>query len=445
MIIKQFYDYGLAHASYVIISGNEAATVDPARDPKPYLDFIKENNAELKYIIETHPHADFVSSHLELHKLTGAKILVNSLLGAEYEHQVFDDDNEVKLGKITLKNLHTPGHSPDSNSILVIDENGKQQSIFTGDTLFVGDVGRPDLREDVGFITSKREDLARDMYYSTRNKLMNLQRNVIVYPAHGAGSLCGKNLSNDLESTIGKEIETNYALQNYDVDTFVKVLTEDQPFIPKYFGYDVDLNKKGAPNYQESINSVKREDIFNQLEKNILIIDARPQDQFKNGYFQGAINIPNDLKFETWVGTLVSPNEKFYLIAENSDEREILISKLAKIGYEFNIEITYSGLSNKNKSIKLIDLENFKNNINDYNIIDVRNFGEYKDGAIINGSQNFPLPNLREIYSKIDTTKPIIVHCKGGYRSAIATSIIKNNFPENEVYDLSFAIEEFKS
>ena len=241
MFIEQLYDYGLAHGSYVIISNGEAAVVDTARDPQPYLDKINELGAKLKYIIETHPHADFVSSHLELSKLTGAPILVSTLLGAEYDFTPFDDGTEVKLGNVILKSLHTPGHSPDSISILAIDENGKEHSIFTGDTLFVGDVGRPDLREEVGAIQQSREDLARDMFHSTRNKIMTLQHNVIVYPAHGAGSLCGKNLSSDLTSTIGKELESNYALQNHDVDSFVKILTDDQPFVPKYFGYDVNI------------------------------------------------------------------------------------------------------------------------------------------------------------------------------------------------------------
>ncbi len=445
MFIEQLYDYGLAHGSYVIISNGEAAVVDTARDPQPYLDKINELGAKLKYIIETHPHADFVSSHLELSKLTGAPILVSTLLGAEYDFTPFDDGTEVKLGNVILKSLHTPGHSPDSISILAIDEDGKEHSIFTGDTLFVGDVGRPDLREEVGAIQQSREDLARDMFHSTRNKIMTLQHNVIVYPAHGAGSLCGKNLSSDLTSTIGKELESNYALQNHDVDSFVKILTDDQPFIPKYFGYDVNMNKKGAPNYMESINAVKRADTFTNNEKGFLVIDSRPQDQYKAGFFEGSINIPNDLKFETWVGSLVAPTERFYLIATNEEEREELIRKLAKIGYELLIETAYSTLGNKNKSIELIDLNAFKSNKEAYNVVDVRNVGEYKDGAFINGAKNFPLPNLREEWQNIDISKPVIVHCKGGYRSAIATSILYQNLKDAKIYDLSFAIEEFKS
>ena len=445
MFIEQLYDYGLAHGSYVIISNGEAAVVDTARDPQPYLDKINELGAKLKYIIETHPHADFVSSHLELSKLTGAPILVSTLLGAEYDFTPFDDGTEVKLGNVILKSLHTPGHSPDSISILAIDENGKEHSIFTGDTLFVGDVGRPDLREEVGAIQQSREDLARDMFHSTRNKIMTLQHNVIVYPAHGAGSLCGKNLSSDLTSTIGKELESNYALQNHDVDSFVKILTDDQPFVPKYFGYDVNMNKKGAPNYMESVNAVKRADTFLSNEKGLLVIDSRPQDQYKAGFFEGSINIPNDLKFETWVGSLVAPTERFYLVATNEEEREELIRKLAKIGYELLIETAYSTLGNNNKSIELIDLDAFKSNKEAYNVVDVRNVGEYKDGAFINGAKNFPLPNLREEWQNIDISKPVIVHCKGGYRSAIATSILHQNLKGAKIYDLSFAIEEFKS
>lgn len=450
MFIKQIFDEGLAHSSYVIVSNGEAAVVDSARDPQPYLDLIAEKGAKLKYIIETHPHADFISSHLELSQITGAVILVSSLLGAEYEFQAFDDGDQVSLGELTLKSLHTPGHSPDSISILLIDKDGKQHSLFSGDTLFVGDVGRPDLREEVGAIQAKREKLAKDMYYSTRNKLMTLQHNVIVYPAHGAGSLCGKNLSTELTSTIGKELQTNYALQGYDVDSFVKVLTTDQPYIPKYFGYSVDMNKKGAPSYAKSINAVKRFDVFDgEVDgKNLgglLVVDTRSQEEFKKMHLKGAINIPNDLKFETWVGSLVSPKERIVIIASNHQEREDVISKLAKIGYEQLIEAAYSTIANVSNNIELINLEDFKTNRGNYNVVDVRNISEYLDGSIIPGSNNFPLPYLRENAGKIDLSKPVVVHCKGGYRSAIATSILKKHHPTAQIFDLSFAIEEFKS
>jgi glyoxylase-like metal-dependent hydrolase (beta-lactamase superfamily II) len=207
MEIKQFYDETLAHASYAIYSEGEIALVDPARDPQPYMEYASEKGGKICAVIETHPHADFVSSHLEISKRTGAEIFVSELVGADYPHVPFDNGDELKLGKGKLKALNTPGHSPDSISILAIDENGKEMAVFTGDTLFIGDVGRPDLRENAGNLKAKREELARDMYRSTRNILMQLEKDVVVYPAHGAGSLCGKSLSKELYSTIGNQIK----------------------------------------------------------------------------------------------------------------------------------------------------------------------------------------------------------------------------------------------
>ena len=235
MIIHQFYDKGLAHASYALIRLGKMIVIDPARDPQPYYDFAALNNADIVGVIETHPHADFVSSHLEIHQTTGATIYASKLLGAEYPHESFDDGDVIPLADIKLKALNTPGHSPDSICILVQDENGNDKAIFTGDTLFVGDVGRPDLRENVGNITAAKEKLARQMYHSTREKLMGLPHHVAVYPAHGPGSLCGKNLSPDLKSTIGRELRENYALQLMDELKFVQYPCSRSAFYTKIF------------------------------------------------------------------------------------------------------------------------------------------------------------------------------------------------------------------
>ncbi|RZK92390.1 MAG: MBL fold metallo-hydrolase, partial [Pedobacter sp.] len=259
MQIKQWEDKNLSHFSYGILSDCEKkiVLVDPARNPEPYLNWAKENDAEIIAIIETHPHADFVSSHLELGKTTGATIYVHSMVGVSYPHTPFDEGTTIELGKIKLTSLHTPGHSPDSISIL-LEHDGKQKAVFTGDTLFIGDCGRPDLREGAGNIQSKREDLAKQMYHSLRKKLMALDDDVLVYPAHGAGSLCGKNLSKENSSTIGKEKQTNWCLQDASEEEFVKNLLTDQPFIPHYFPFDVELNRKGAPAFRESISEVMR-------------------------------------------------------------------------------------------------------------------------------------------------------------------------------------------
>jgi len=256
MLIEQFYDDNLAHASYVIISNGDAAVIDPARDPYPYLDFISKNEAQLKAIIETHPHADFVSSHLELHKKTNADIYVGKLVGVFYPHKGVEDGDEIILGSIRLKFILTPGHSPDSISIIVYNKDNKPYALLSGDTLFVGDVGRPDLRESAGNISKKREELAGAMFDTVQTKLKTLNDDILVYPAHGAGSLCGKALSDARFSTIGREKTQNYAFQISDKTEFINSLLQDQPFIPAYFGYDVELNRIGAPDFYESINAI---------------------------------------------------------------------------------------------------------------------------------------------------------------------------------------------
>jgi len=444
MEIKQFYDETLAHASYALYSEGEVALVDPARDPQPYLDFAREKGARIKSVIETHPHADFISSHLEIYKKTGAKIYASKLLGADYPHEPFDDGDELKLGSCKLRALNTPGHSPDSISILAIDETGKEKAVFTGDTLFIGDVGRPDLRENAGNLRAKREQLARDMYYSTRNILMQLEKDVVVYPAHGAGSLCGKSLSKELYSTIGKQLEENYALQEMDEDDFVKVLLEDQPYIPKYFGFDVGVNKRGADDFEQSIKNVPILDENVELEAGVLVIDTRSRKKYNAGHVPGAINIIEDGKFETWLGSIVGPEEKFYLIAQNSKCIESVIRRSAKIGYEKNIK---GALLNPLYGTQIhpeLNVEGLKTFPQNFTIVDVRVESERKNSTYFENAINIPLHELRERIHEVPTGKQIVVHCEGGYRSATGSSILENALPGITVYDLSESIKEFK-
>lgn len=273
MKIEQFQDEYLAHYSYAILSECEQQVVliDPSRNPKPYYDFAAQHGATIIGVIETHPHADFVSSHLEIHKTTGAKIYSHTLTGVAYPQTPFDGGAELNFGKIKLKSIHTPGHSPDSISI-VLERDGKDVAVFTGDTLFIGDCGRPDLREAAGNIQEKRDELARQMYHSLRDQLMKLDDAVLVYPAHGSGSLCGKALSSANSSTIGNEKLSNWSLQEYTEADFVKELNADQPFIPKYFGFDVDLNRKGAKGFSEQLAQLQIIDIADmELDKNLLM------------------------------------------------------------------------------------------------------------------------------------------------------------------------------
>lgn len=446
MKIHQFEDKGLAHFSYAILSEcqQEIVLIDPARNPQPYYTYAAEHNARIVGVIETHPHADFVSSHLEIHTKTGATIYAHSLVGAEYPHQPFDEGDLLKFGKITLKSLHTPGHSPDSISI-VLEHEGKDKAVFTGDTLFIGDVGRPDLRENAGNLHAKKAELAQQMYHSTRHKLMKLDDDVVVYPAHGAGTLCGKGLSEASKSTIGEEKASNPALQDMTEDEFVSMLLKDQPFIPKYFGYNVGLNKKGAPAYQASLDAVKRLENNYQPQNGAFVVDGRPQEVFKKGHLKGALNIQEGAKFETWLGSILGPDESFYLVAENDDTLAILTEKAAKIGYEGLILGAFVLDGTNEMTMPLLDMDDFKSNPNNYTIVDIRNASETDKGLFFDNAIPIPLPDLRERTNEIPLDKPIVVHCAGGYRSAAGSSILSMALPGSKVFDLGEAVKAFES
>ena len=444
MEIVQFDDKYLAHYAYAIISNGEMALVDPARDPQPYYDLAIQKNAKIKAIIETHPHADFISSHKEIHEKTGATIYVSKLLGAAYPHQAFDDGDTIKLGDVVLRSLNTPGHSPDSISI-VAAENGKDHAVFSGDTLFIGDCGRPDLRETAGHLTSQRRDLAKQMFHSLRDKMLPLADDVLVYPAHGAGSLCGKGLSSANVSTIGTEKASNWSLQQSSEEDFINELLSNQPFVPKYFVHSVELNKEGAPNFKESISKVKIEDQLPQDLSYEVIIDTRNQAEFKKGYLPGSINLMVDTKFETWLGSIIAPEEKFYLIGESKEVLESLVNRIAKIGYEDQVESAFvvKDICGK-KQLPKIDVDLFTKSPEDYTIIDIRNANEVAQKRIFKNTIDIPLPELRERVGEIPNDKPIVVHCAGGYRSAAGASIIKEAMNgQSQVYDLSYDISKF--
>ena len=450
MEIKQFEDKNLSHYSYAIINNGEIALIDPARNPHPYYDFAKQHQAKITLVIETHPHADFVSSHLEIYHSTGATIYASHLVGAEYPHQSFDEGDAIVLGSITLKSLNTPGHSPDSISIVVIDENGKQYAVFTGDTLFIGDCGRPDLRENKGTMTAVKIDMAKQMYHSLRNKLLRLPDDVLLYPAHGSGSLCGKSLSEKNSSSIGAEKISNWCLQNMTEEDFVKELLADQPFIPKYFPFDVTINKNGAEGFLETISRVdkihldNKQDISKFFNSEVLIIDSRPQHHFKKGHLKNAINLMVDTKFETWLGSIVNPGEKFYLIAEQETILNRLIERIAKIGYEEQIVLAVIG-NLGDREMNLFDIDELKKNETHFTIIDIRNYSEVREHQIFANALHIPLHELRERTSEIPLNKPIVVHCAGGYRSAAGSSLLQSKLNDKvEVFDMGDAIKNFK-
>ena len=443
MHVEQFYDKALAHASYAILSQGVMALVDPGRDPQPYLDFAKKHQAEIISVFETHPHADFVSSHLEFHEKYGATIFINSKVGVSYPHEVLDHGDEVGFGAGKIRALFTPGHSPDHNSYLLINESGQSQAVFTGDSLFIGDVGRPDLREGAGNIQMQRDGLARQMFETIQGIFKPLADDVMVYPAHGAGSLCGKNMSDETFSTMGTQKTDNWAFQIKNEADFVKALLEDQPFVPQYFPFDVEVNRQGADAMAESMQNVTVLDQDAPLEKGILIVDTRNQEQYKNGHIKGAINIMEGGKFETWLGTLVNPEQPFYLIAGNSEELESVIHKAAKIGYEKNIKGAQIGADKYEISSPILSLEDLKANPENYLVLDIRNASEVKTGNIFDQAINIPLPELMERAQEVPSDKPIVVHCAGGYRSAAGSSIMQAALPEATVYDLSEAVANF--
>lgn len=451
MKIEQWENKGLSHFSYAVLSecSKQIALIDPARNPQPYLDFAAQHDATIVAVIETHPHADFVSSHLEIANTTGATIYTHSSVNAAYAHTPFDEGHSLQLGNITLTSIHTPGHSPDSISLL-LQHHQQPKAVFTGDTLFIGDCGRPDLREGAGNIKAKREELARQMYASLRQKLMPLPDDVLVYPAHGAGSLCGKALSSAHSSTMGAEKRTNWSLQEMSEAEFVKELLTDQPFIPAYFPFDVELNRTGADPFEESVAAVtigapvKDEAGAQRLDKALLVVDVRNEKVFKEGHLPHSVNIMEGEKFETWLGSIIQPEEPFYLAGESEEQLQKLLRRAAAIGYEKQVREAFVVTYATEKSEKA-DKQKVAENSNDFTIVDVRNPSEVKQKTIFNNAINIPLGDLRKRVNEIPANKPILVHCAGGYRSAAASSLIATQLqPQVSVLDLGEAVKSFE-
>lgn len=446
MKIKQFEYKPLSHFSYAIVSEGKMAVVDPERDPTQYYRFAEENNAQIVAVFETHPHADFVSSHLQIHKETGATIYVSEKVGAEYPHESFDDGDKFQMSNIIFKAINSPGHSPDGITIVATKEN--KTALFTGDTLFVGDVGRPDLREKAGHMKAKREELAKMMFDTIQNKFKDLPDTAYVYPAHGAGSLCGKGMSADYtSSTLGNERLGNWAFKNQSEDQFVDFLLSSQPFIPHYFGFNVDINKSGANSLQSSLGGIPLILHTNEAKDNILIVDVRSEKKFKDNHLPGSINImatSEGDKFETWLGSIVKPKEEFHLVVDSVDSIEEILNRTAKIGYEAQVRNVLTLAKSDLQKSKDLDIQEFRKNMEDYTIIDIRNVSEVSEGKIFKNSISIPLHELREKLDGIPTNKPIVVHCAGGYRSAAGASILEKDLQKEDIFDLSEAIKDFK-
>ncbi len=444
MIIQQFEDKCLAHYSYAILSEGKVALVDPERDPQPYFNFARDHHAQIVAVFETHPHADFISSHAEINRKTGASIYASKLLSAGYPHKSFDEGDRLKMGNVEFTARNTPGHSPDSICIVAY-ENGKTEAVFTGDTLFIGDCGRPDLREKAGALTAKREDLARKMYHSLREKLMPLPDTTKVYPTHGAGSLCGRGLSQENASTIGVEKVSNWSLQEFTEDAFVEELLSNQPFVPKYFTNSVQLNKEGAADFDISVSKVKIQDsVPDQIDPSVTVMDTRSEEEYSKGALRNSINLMLGDKFETWLGSLVAPGESFYLIASDRVSAEALIKRIAKIGYEGQIRAVFVQSEIHGRMLEPLDVNNFREHEDEFTIVDVRNASEVMDGKIFAHAVVIPLPELDERVAEIPTDKPLVVHCAAGYRSAAAVSILENRLNGKvKIFDLGTAVTTF--
>jgi hydroxyacylglutathione hydrolase len=442
-VIEQFEDKGLAHFSYAVMAGGKIVIIDPQRNPRPYYDFAEKNKATIIGVIETHPHADFVSSHFEIHQKLKVPIFASSLTRSKYPFKNFDEGNIIQLtDQVGLRALFTPGHAPD-HIAAVLFENAVDKVVFSGDALFLGDVGRPDLLDFSKESDRQRRYLAGLMYDTIHGKFAKLNDHVIVYPSHGAGSLCGKSIRKAASSTIGYEKQTNYAFESRTKDEFINLLLSDQPFIPRYFAYDVQLNSKGAPVLNESLAKL------NYLPKNFqpsqksLIVDTRPAALFKKSYLPGAINIQGNGQLETWLGTLVTPESKFYLVAADQSGLEIAIRKAAAIGYELNIEGAFVYDANNGDQFKAFDNSSFNPAGNKYTYIDVRTEKEVKKQPVFKNSINIPLQEFTNRISEIPKGKPVLIYCGSGYRSATAASLLKKEIPSLKVYDLGPTVTEY--
>ena len=443
MTIKHYYDEALAQGSYYIESKGKAALIDPWRDPKVFTDQAVNDRAKIIAVFETHPHADFISSHAEVHDITGADIYINEKAGAEYPHKPMNHNDEVKIGDLTVQALFTPGHSPDHNSYLLKDESGKAVAVFTGDSLFVGDVGRPDLREGAGHIKTDRRELAAQMFDTIRNIFDKLDDEVKVYPAHGAGSLCGKNMGDELSSTIGKEKASNWAFSLKDRKEFIETFLEGQAFIPQYFPNSVEVNRRGAPALKKAVEGIHKS-LGTGVPENHTVVDTRGFAAFKKGHIPGALNIRCDAddKFETWLGALLAPDEKLCLVCRSRTDADAAVYRAAKIGYEGNISAAIIDPSGEKVVAPEFDLAHFRQNSADYTIVDVRNATETEDNKIFEAAVHIPLHELRKRAHELPSDKPIAVHCAGGYRSAAAFSILSAR-ADVQVYDIGDAVTGF--
>jgi hydroxyacylglutathione hydrolase len=431
MYFEQFYLGCLAHASYILASQDEAVVVDPQRDVDIYVKAAEERGLKILHIFETHLHADFVSGHKELAERTGAKIYIGARAGASFPHVDVQDGFELRVGKMALKVLDTPGHTPESICLLITDEekSSRPWAILTGDTLFLGDVGRPDLSK-----THTPQELAGMLYDSLHRKVLTLEDDVLVYPAHGAGSLCGRNMRADRSSTIGTERLTNYALQIKSREEFIRQLTANLPTRPGYFLQDAEINREGAPALSDLLElpPISAIQLRSMLDEGMFALDVRPGDQFAQGHVPGSINIALSGQFASWAGTVLGLSARPVLIADSLEQVSEARLRLARVGIEDALGYLNGGIGEWEKAgfslteLPQITVQILQDRLEAHasQVLDVRREPEWQAGHV-EGAAWWPLDNFKISPPEIDRDQPIAVHCKSGYRSMIACSLLQ--------------------
>ncbi len=443
MKVEQIYTGCLAQAAYYIESNGEAAIIDPLRETEPYIEKAESEKAKIKYVFQTHFHADFVSGHIDLAKATGAPIVFGPNANPSYEAIIAKDGQEFKIGTATIKVLHTPGHTMESTTYLLLDEQGKEHAIFSGDTLFLGDVGRPDLavKSDL-----TEEQLAEHLFDSLRNKIMTLPDEVIVYPGHGAGSACGKNMRKETVGTIGEEKASNYALRaDMSKEEFVKEVTEGLTTPPAYFPKNVLMNKQGYDSIEtvldrglQALSPEGFEAAAN--ETGALMLDTRDPETFAKGFVPNSINIGIDGNFAPWVGALIPDIKQAILIIADEGREEEVVTRLARVGYDHSIGFLQGGFAAWKAAGKDVDtVESIsaaefaeRHSAEKPLVIDVRKPSEYLSEHVID-AENIPLDYINEHMAEFNKERLQYLHCAGGYRSMIAASILKARGYDNVV------------
>lgn len=433
MILEQFYLDCLSHASYLVgdQASGTAAVVDPQRDIQQYLDRAAELGLTITHVLETHFHADFLSGHLELAEATGAVICYGSEAKPQFPARLLADGEQLKFGEVVVEARHTPGHTPESTSYVVWAKDGDAEpyGILTGDTLFIGDVGRPDLLVSVG---KTADELGHMLFSSIQNKILTLPDATRVFPAHGAGSACGKNLSTETTSTLGEQRATNYALQFTNADAFVAAVTEGQPEAPGYFVYNAVLNQKDRDTLDEHAIPTKLTltQLLDARDKGLQIVDTRDSQFFATGHLRGSVNVGLAGRYAEYTGSVIRPDEDIVLIAEMGFEAEAKV-RLARIGYDrvigwFPVEDLVDVPSEVDRASRLTAAEfaEVRHNVDGLQVVDVRGDGEYKINHL-HGATHIPVGQLRKRLSELDASKPTVVYCAGGYRSSIAASVLR--------------------